>query len=424
MQERHHACMNLEDDSGLQVDNYPANRRSLRLAIVTETYPPEVNGVALTLAKLVDGLRVANHDVQLIRLRQSRTDAGQTDDLHSGFQEVLMRGLPIPRYPELRMGIPSKGALIRLWQIKRPDLVHIATEGPLGWSALRAALYLKLPVASDYRTNFQSYSTHYGVGFLYKPIMAYLRKFHNRAHCTMVPTQALRNSLALAGFHHLRVVSRGVDTVAFDPVHRSAPLRSRWGLGPEGLAVVCVGRLAPEKNLALLLRAFEAIEHRNPHARLVLVGNGPMREELQAKYPDALFAGQLRGQALAEHSASADLFLMPSVTETFGNVTTEAMASGLPVLAFDYAAAADLIKDGINGRVAPLGDSEAFVRAAVALAAEPGLRMRIGVEARRTALELDWKRIVQNFETVLYEVMDRAQIEASRQAKDYALGQT
>ena len=416
--------MNLDDDSGLQVDNYPANRRSLRLAIVTETYPPEVNGVALTLAKLVDGLRVANHDVQLIRLRQSRTDAGQTDDLHSGFQEVLMRGLPIPRYPELRMGIPAKGGLIRLWQLKRPDLVHIATEGPLGWSALRAALYLKLPVSSDYRTNFQSYSTHYGVGFLYKPIMAYLRKFHNRAHCTMVPTQALRNSLALAGFHHLRVVSRGVDTVAFDPAHRSDPLRARWGLGPEGLAVVCVGRLAPEKNLALLLRAFEAIEHRNPHARLVLVGNGPMREELQAKYPDALFAGQLRGQALAEHYASADLFLMPSVTETFGNVTTEAMASGLPVLAFDYAAAADLIKDGINGRVAPLGDSEAFVRAAVALAAEPGLRMRIGTEARRTALELDWKRIVQNFETVLYEVMDRAQIEVSRQTKDYALGQT
>ena len=335
-----------------------------------------------------------------------------------------MRGLPIPRYPELRMGIPSKGGLIRLWQLKRPDLVHIATEGPLGWSALRAALYLKLPVSSDYRTNFQSYSTHYGVGFLYKPIMAYLRKFHNRAHCTMVPTQALRNSLAVAGFHHLRVVSRGVDTVAFDPAHRSDQLRARWGLGPEGLAVVCVGRLAPEKNLALLLRAFEAIEHRNPHARLVLVGNGPMREELQAKCPGALFAGQLRGQALAEHYASADLFLMPSVTETFGNVTTEAMASGLTVLAFDYAAAADLIKDGINGRVTPLGDSEAFVRAAVALAAEPGLRMRIGTEARRTALELDWKRIVQNFEAVLYEVMDRAQIEVSRQTKDYALGQT
>lgn len=416
--------MNLEDDSGLQVDNYPASRRSLRLAIVTETYPPEVNGVALTLAKLVDGLRAANHDVQLIRLCQSRTDAVRSDSLHSGFQEVLMRGLPIPRYPELRMGMPSKGALIRLWQIKRPDLVHIATEGPLGWSALRAALYLKLPVSSDYRTNFQSYSTHYGVGFLYKPIMAYLRKFHNRAHCTMVPTQALRNSLALAGFHHLRVVSRGVDTVAFDPAHRSAPLRASWGLGPEDLAVVCVGRLAPEKNLALLLRAFEAIEHRNPRARLVLVGNGPMREELQAKCPGALFAGQLRGQALAEHYASGDLFLMPSVTETFGNVTTEAMASGLPVLAFDYAAAADLIKDGINGLVTPLGDSEAFVSASVALAAEPGLRMRIGIEARRTALELDWKRIVQNFETVLYEVMDRAQIEASRQTKDYALGQT
>lgn len=247
MPKHHHAGMNHDDETGLQVDNYPANRRSLRLAVVTETYPPEVNGVALTLAKLVDGLRAANHDVQLIRLRQSRTDAVRSDSLHSGFQEVLMRGLPIPRYPELRMGLPSKGGLIRLWQLKRPDLVHIATEGPLGWSALRAARYLKLPVSSDYRTNFQSYSTHYGVGFLYKPIMAYLRKFHNRAHCTMVPTQALRTALAAAGFHQLRVVSRGVDTVTFDPAHRSAELRARWGLGFEGLAVVCVGRLAPEK---------------------------------------------------------------------------------------------------------------------------------------------------------------------------------
>jgi glycosyltransferase involved in cell wall biosynthesis len=285
-------------------------------------------------------------------------------------------------------------------------------------------MYLKLPVSTDYRTNFQSYSTHYGVGFLYKPIMAYLKKFHNLAGCTMVPTEALRASLAAVGFQRLKVVSRGVDTVAYDPAHRSDALRQQWGLAPQDLAVLCVGRLAKEKNLDLLLRAFEAIQARQPSARLVLVGHGPMLQELKLKCPGAIFTGQLRGHTLAEHYASADLFLMPSLTETFGNVTTEAMASGLPVLAFDYAAAADLIKDGINGRVAPLGDSEAFVRAAVALAGEPGLRMRIGTEARRTALELDWKRIVQNFETVLYEVMDRAQIEVSRQTKDYALGQT
>ena len=394
----------------LLVDNFPANRRSLRVAVVSETYPPEVNGVAVTLAKVVDGLRAANHAVQLIRLRQSVTDAACEDELHPAYQEVLMRGFPIPRYPELRMGMPSKSALIRLWQLKRPDVVHIATEGPLGWSALRAAMYLRLPVSTDYRTNFQSYSTHYGVGFLYKPIMAYLKKFHNHAQCTMVPTDALRVSLADAGFQRIKVVSRGVDTVAYDPAHRREELRAQWGLAPDDLAVVCVGRLAHEKNLALLLKAFEAIVARDPRARLVLVGDGPMRKELQARCPGAIFPGQLRGKVLAEHYASADLFLMPSLTETFGNVTTEAMASGLPVVAFDYAAAAALIVNSVNGSLVPTDDADGFVSAALALAAAPQERKHMGEEARQTSLQLDWTCIVQKFEDVLQEVIDQSRV--------------
>ncbi len=400
----------------LQVDNYPATRRSLRIAVVSETYPPEVNGVAVTLAKVVEGLRTANHAVQLIRLRQGGTDAACQDENLTGYQEVLMRGLPIPRYPELRMGMPSKSALIRLWQLKRPDVVHIATEGPLGWSALRAALYLKLPISTDYRTNFQSYSTHYGVGFLYKPIMVYLKKFHNHAQSTMVPTEALRASLAVAGFQRLKVVSRGVDTVAYDPANRNEALRAQWGLAPNDLAVLCVGRLAQEKNLALLIKAFEAIEAREasqpilPRARLVLVGNGPMRQELQARCPNAIFAGQLRGKDLAEHYASADLFLMPSLTETFGNVTTEAMASGLPVVAFNYAAAAELIVDGVNGRLVALSDSVGFVTAALALAGQALQRKQMGLAARQTSLQLDWTHIVQKFEDVLQEVIDQSRV--------------
>lgn len=403
-----------DDTANLQVDHFPAHRRSLRVAVVTETYPPEVNGVALTLARLVAGLRSANHDVQLVRLRQGDGEAARQamvqDGLQPSYHEVLMRGLPIPRYPDLRMGLPSKRALMRLWQLWRPDVVHIATEGPLGWSALRAALSLKLPVSTDYRTNFQSYSAHYGIGLLHKPIMAYLRKFHNRAHCTMVPTGALRESLAKAGFKRLKVVSRGVDTNAFDPAHRNASVRAGWGIAPDDLAVLCVGRLAPEKNLELLVRAFDAIEQRDPRARLVVVGHGPLREALQVQCPNAIFTGQLRGHALAEHYASADLFLMPSQTETFGNVTTEAMASGLPVLAYDYAAAAELVVDGVNGRLVPLGDAEQFVSAAWALASQPDVRRQLGAAARDTVLPLDWTRIVQQFEGVLHEVLTQSRI--------------
>jgi glycosyltransferase involved in cell wall biosynthesis len=405
-----HSHMSQHDFTNFRVDILSPGRKSMRIAVVTETYPPEVNGVALTLARLVEGLRAANHEIQLIRLRQGAADAVEPELLQSGFHEVLMRGLPVPRYPGLRMGVPSKGALIRLWQLRRPDVIHIATEGPLGWSALRAASYLKLPVSTDYRTNFQSYSAHYGVGFLHKPIMAYLRKFHNRADCTMVPTEALRLSLASAGFHKLKVVSRGVDTTTFDPAHRSAWLRTQWGLAPQDLAVLFVGRLAAEKNLDLLVRAFDAIRQLDPSARLVLVGHGPMRQALQAQCPNAVFTGQLRGISLAQHYASADLFLMPSVTETFGNVTTEAMASGLPVVAFRHAAAAELMVDGVNGRLAPLGDEAGFVSAARELASHPLRRTVIGAAARQTVLPLDWVRIVRMFESVLQDVIDTSSL--------------
>ena len=406
MKRRQDSGMEFEYLQNLVVDNFPANNRSLRIAVVSETYPPEVNGVAVTLSKVVDGLRSANHAVQLIRLRQGGSDAASQDDMYAGYQEVLMRGFPIPNYPDLRMGMPSKSALIRLWQLKRPDVVHIATEGPLGWSALRAAMYLKLPVSTDYRTNFQSYSVHYGVGFLYKPIMAYLKKFHNLAGCTMVPTEALRASLAGVGFQRLKVVSRGVDTVAYDPAHRSEALRQQWGLAPQDLAVLCVGRLAKEKNLDLLLRAFEAIQARQPRARLVLVGHGPMLQELQLKCPGAIFTGQLRGHTLAEHYASADLFLMPSLTETFGNVTTEAMASGLPVVACNYAAAAELIESGVNGRLVSMRDAEDFVFAASEVAAKTVQLKSMAAAARQTALGLDWACIVEKFENELLDVID------------------
>jgi len=390
----------------LLVDHFPAAQRSLRIACVTETYPPEVNGVAITVAQVVQGLQRRNHDVQLIRPRQPGGDeAGQGPRFH----EVLMRGLPIPRYPNLRMGVPSKRALVKLWSLQRPDVVHIATEGPLGWSALQAARHLKLPVASDFRTNFHAYSRHYGIGWLHKPIMAYLRRFHNATGCTMVPTEALRRDLADYGFGPLRVVSRGVDTQRFDPARRSEALRADWGAAPGDPVVIHVGRLAPEKNLPLLLAAFAAIRQQQSRARLVLVGDGPQRAELQAQLPQAVFAGQRQGDDLAAHYASGDLFLFPSLTETFGNVTAEAMASGLAVVAFDGGAAQQLIRNGDNGRRVPFGDAAAFVAAAcdVAQGLADGDR-RLGRSARASAGELGWDGVVARFEGVLREVIHDA----------------
>jgi glycosyltransferase involved in cell wall biosynthesis len=396
--------MQSAESEGLPIDRHAAARR-LRVAVVTETYPPEVNGVALTVRAIVEGLLRRDHDVQLIRPRHHAFEAAH---IGARFHEVLLRGLPIPRYSELKMGVPSKGALLRLWSVRRPDVVHIATEGPLGWSALRAAMQLKLPISSDFRTNFHAYSEHYGIGWLRRPIMAYLRKFHNDAHVTMVPTDALRRELESHGFCNLSVVARGVDTQRFGPEWRSDELRREWGAGPDDLVVVCVGRLAPEKNLGLLIEAFDAIERRGVRAKLVLVGDGPMRAEIQARCPGAVLAGQRTGADLAAHYASSDLFLFPSLTETFGNVTIEAMASHLPVLAYGYAAAGQLIRSGSNGLLVPRGDATGFVNAAVEVAADATLRNKLGVAARLSAVEAGWDGVVTRFEGTLANVIREA----------------
>jgi glycosyltransferase involved in cell wall biosynthesis len=235
--------------------------------------------------------------------------------------------------------------------------------------------------------------------------MAYLRRFHNATGCTMVPTPALHGELESSGFRNLTVVSRGVDVRRFDPSRRSDALRAQWNAGPDDLVVGHVGRLAPEKNLGALVAAFEKIRAGNPRAKLVFVGDGPMRNELRACCPDAVFAGQRTGDDLAIHYASADLFLFPSVTETFGNVTTEAMASGLAVVAFDYAAAARLIRDGENGALVPLADTAAFVSRAASVAADLPRCRALGVQARISAKTLDWDGIVVQFEGVLASVM-------------------
>src|SRR5262245_50156452 len=367
------------------------NRGALRIAVVTETYPPEVNGVAKTAARFVEGLRALGHEVQVIRPRQGAADQG----------DVLMRGISIPCYRDLKVGLPAKRALQRMWSFRRPDIVHVVTEGPLGWSALQAAAKLKLPVISDFRTNFPSYSSHYRVGWLKKPILSYLRRFHNRTLCTIVPTAPMRSDLAALGFQRLRVIARGIDTRQFDPARRDAGLRARWGAGPNDLVLLYVGRLAAEKNLAAVVAAYEAARRENPAVKLVLVGDGPERRSLEARLPEAIFAGLRRGDDLAAHYASGDLFLFPSLTETYGNVTLEAMASGLAVVAFDYAAARELIESGESGLLAPFGDAAAFTAHAAALAADVERTRRLGTRARAEALTRGWGRLVGELEAVL-----------------------
>ena len=389
-------------DSPIVLEDYPATRPSLRIAVVTETWPPEVNGVAMTLAKLVQGLSHRNHDVQLIRPRQTKTDSPMND---TSLEEVLMRGMPIPRYPELKLGLPSKKTLVKTWTLRRPDVVHIATEGPLGWSALQAAKVLKLPVTSDFRTNFQSYSKHYGVGWLRKPIVAYLRKFHNATACTMVPTRELMRTLSQNGFANLKVVSRGVDTKLFNIAKRDTSLRSSWGATDDTKVLISVGRMAPEKNLDQVLKTYDALKSTGQAFKLVMVGDGPLKEQFQKRYPEIIFPGMLSQTNLAAYYASSDLFIFPSQTETFGNVTLEALASGIPVLAFDCAAARDWVQTGVNGWLIAENNPEGFAAQAVTVFNSKDLLDQITQSTRQQVVHLDWDQIAEQVESVFWDAI-------------------
>ncbi len=373
-------------------------RPRLRIAVVTETYPPEVNGVAMTLSHMVEGLLARGHEVDLVRPRQ----AGESTPAPRGLlRQALVGGLPIPRYPELKLGLPSIGRLRRLWLARPPDIVHLVTEGPLGAGALCVARRLRIPVSSDFHTRFDRYSSHYGIGLLAGLVGAYLKAFHRHTRCTFVPTRELADFLAASGFGELAVIARGVDTTLFAPQRRDAALRREWGACAEETVALFVGRLAPEKNLPLVLAAFAALRERAPSARLVLVGDGPLRRDLQSRNPDVVFAGMRQGVDLARHYASADLFLFPSTTETFGNVILEALASGLPVVAYDYAAGREHIAHGTAGLLAPLDDADAFCRQSADLGTGGRDLPAMGRAARQAAEPMDWAGVNERFSLAL-----------------------
>lgn len=373
----------------------------MRIAYVCETYPPEINGVALTAARTVQALRAAGHALQLVRPQLPG------EPLRRDAQEWHSHGGPIPLYPALRYGWCAPGALRSLWQSGpvRPDLVHVATPGPLGWAALRAARALGLPTSADFRTNFHAYCRHYGLRWLAPVALGYLRRLHAMADTTFVPTSELRDQLMACGFERLQVLGRGVDAQRFSPARRDPALRARWQAGVHERVMLYVGRLAAEKNLPLALHTFERLAARHPGLRMVVVGDGPLRESLARAHPQARFVGMQTGDALARHYASADVFLFPSLTETFGNVTLEALASGLAVAAFDTGAAGLHVRDGHSGCLAPpcegLDAADAFLGAAdrALQAAQPGSALR--QQARQAALRADWGRVQRRFEQQL-----------------------
>ncbi len=373
----------------------------LKVCLLTETFPPEVNGVSFTLAKLARGLSRLGAKVKV--LRPKRAYKGADDE---PWEEIDLPSCPIPNYPQLRFGLPCASRLCDLWQKERPDIIYLATEGPAGFSALRIARKLRIPTVSGFHTNFDLYLKHYRISLIQPLVDAYLRWFHNRTSATFAPTDWMIEELQNKGYHNLRMLSRGVDRELFSPKQRSEKLRSNWGVAREDKVIVSVSRIAAEKNLDLTCSlAEQMIEKGKAHAG-VIVGDGPELKRLKKKFTKLRFTGCLSKQALAEHYASGDVFLFASVTETFGNVVTEALASGTPVVAYDYAAPSEFITGGVNGYLASMNDEEKLRANLGRILSKSGDELSEFERAARGSTDkADWNQILEKFQSDLLDIL-------------------
>lgn len=366
----------------------------LHIEVVTDTYAPDINGVALSLARLCEGLRARGHRVEVIRSGKG------------GAGEVGLPWWPLPGYWEIKVGAPLPGQLRRRWENQRPDVVYVAIETPLGFSASSAALKLGIPVVGGFHTNFREYLRKYGMEWFGEKVWAYQKWFHDRLALTLVPSPDAREKLLLAGFPKVGVLGRGVDTNRFHPSRRDESLRAGWGVAPDSPVAIVVGRVSSEKNIELAIRAFDRMRRIHPEVVCVVVGDGPARAKLQREHPEVRFIGYRTGAELAACYASADLMLFPSETETFGNVLLEGMASGLATLSYDYAASSWHCVNEVNALKVPKSDEAAFLEAAEVLL-DPALRQRLGQAARITAESLGWSSVVADMERVFREVIAR-----------------
>lgn len=367
----------------------------MRVALFTDTFLPDVNGVARTLGRWVDYLQSSGVPCKVFAPHSVHGSGG------TPYDRMVERfaGIPFLLYPECRMAIPNPLQLRRLLDDFAPTLIHVATPFNLGLLGIRYAKKRHIPLVASYHTHFDQYLHYYKLPWMENVLWRYMAWFHQECRRIYVPSQSTLTHLAAKGFRGLEVWSRGVDVARFKPqaavgrVH----IRARYGIAPDTFVLLYVGRLAPEKSVDVLLRAYDALSpavRRN--ARLVVAGDGPLLDELaeQRRRDDSVvFPGFVHGEALAELYAAADVFAFPSATETFGNVVLEAMASGTAVVGAAAGGVQDTVRHERTGLLCQPGDAAAFARAIERLHGDERLRGSLAEEGLRYSREQSWERI-------------------------------
>ena len=358
--------------------------RPLRVALVTSSYNFIADGVALTLNRLVGYL-----ESQGVQVLVFAPVAPRPAFAHQGTL-VPVPSIPLPIRTEYRLALGMAGHVKRQLLDFRPDIIHLAVPDLLGQAALTLARAHNIPAVASYHTRYETYLKHYWyLAPLEGLLKRTLRGFYGACREVYVPSESVRDALLADGLKdNFKPWPRGIDTTRFTPDKRSAAWRARYGIGADEQVILHVSRLVREKRLDTLTKSLKRI---GSGCRIVIVGDGPDRDYAAAELPHATFTGFLDGDDLAVAYASSDIFVFPSDSESFGNVTLEAMASGLPCVCADATGSSSLVAAGETGYLAPADDAGAFAANITRLAQDGGLRRRMGEAARARALGFSWE---------------------------------
>jgi phosphatidylinositol alpha 1,6-mannosyltransferase len=356
----------------------------MRIAIITESFPPDVNGVAHSVVRVAEHLLSRGHEPLVIAPQPASGRRAVTGPLP--YPVIRVPSLPTPGYSGFRLGLPSRRIAAALRE-HRTDLVHLASPFVLGARGVGIARALQLPVVAVYQTDIPGYAGAYRVGWGEEAAWRWIRRIHNAADRTLAPSTATATALHSHGIERVWLWRRGVDAGRFDPAQRSAALRR--ALAPKGeILVGYVGRLATEKRVDLLAPVTKL-----PGVRVVIVGDGPARPALAKALPDAIFLGERRGGQLARLYASFDVFAHTGPYETFGQTIQEALASGLPVVAPAAGGPLDLVDHGRTGYLVPPCDAAALTETVAALVGDPARRAEFGANARAAVEGRSWATV-------------------------------
>lgn len=366
-----------------------ASLSGMRIALFSEVYWPMVSGVGVTLDRVVAALGARGHAVRVYTASYAPPEGiPDRPEVHRS------PSVPLFLYPDVQWAFPRQREITADLALFRPDLVHVATEFAMGLVGVKAAGQLGLPVLASAHTDYEQYAMRYNVSWAIRMGWIYMRWFYRHAAKVLVPSRVYEHVLHQRGVTHTGLWTRGVDPAHFHPCFRSEAWRARFGVGPDDLLVTYIGRLAKEKDLQRLVDAWQALRAERGNAQLVLVGRGPLEAELrEANLPGVHVPGLLEGTALSAAYASADLFVFPSDTETFGNSLLEAMASGLPALAVRAGGVTEFAVHGVNSWLADPGDTVALTEALRLLLSSSSLRARLAAGALATAGARGWDAI-------------------------------